>query len=62
MQRSPLPVNVMVMDGMISNAELQELGVKRISYGPYSYFQALHHLQDDARSILQPPAHYLEMS
>ncbi|MEK5435457.1 PEP phosphonomutase [Paenibacillus odorifer] len=61
-QQSPLPVNVMVMDGMISNAELQELGVKRISYGPYSYFQAQHHLQDDARSILQPPAHYLEMS
>ncbi|HEY4432142.1 MAG TPA: isocitrate lyase/phosphoenolpyruvate mutase family protein [Paenibacillus sp.] len=52
-QKSPLPVNVMVMDGMISNAELQELGVKRISYGPYSYFQAQHQLQDHARILLQ---------
>ncbi|KTD84935.1 isocitrate lyase/phosphoenolpyruvate mutase family protein [Paenibacillus etheri] len=52
-QKSPLPVNVMVMDGMVSNAELQELGVKRISYGPYSYFQAQHNLQESARTILQ---------
>jgi 2-methylisocitrate lyase-like PEP mutase family enzyme len=52
-QKSPLPVNVMVMDGMISNTELQELGVKRISYGPHSYFQAQHNLQDNARTILQ---------
>jgi 2-methylisocitrate lyase-like PEP mutase family enzyme len=58
-QQSPLPVNVMVMDGMISNAELQELGVKRISYGPYSYFQAQHNLQEDARTILQPSAHII---
>ncbi|WP_339318930.1 isocitrate lyase/phosphoenolpyruvate mutase family protein [Paenibacillus sp. FSL R10-2734] len=61
-QQSPLPVNVMVMDGMISNAELQEIGVKRISYGPHSYFQAQSNLQEQARTILQPPAHYLEMS
>lgn len=61
-QQSPLPVNVMVMDGMISNVELQELGVKRISYGPHSYFQAQHNLQEDARAILQLPAHYSEMS
>lgn len=53
-QKSPLPVNVMVMDSMISNAELQELGVKRISYGPYSYFQAQRNLQEVARTILQP--------
>lgn len=52
-QKSPLPVNVMVMNGMVSNAELQELGVKRISYGPYSYFQAQHNLQESARTILQ---------
>ncbi|MNO32754.1 Methylisocitrate lyase [compost metagenome] len=61
-QRSPLPVNIMVMDGMISNAELQELGVKRISFGPYSYFQAQHQLQDHTRIILQSLAHYSEMS
>ncbi|MBC2255513.1 isocitrate lyase/phosphoenolpyruvate mutase family protein [Listeria ivanovii] len=39
-QKSPLPVNVMLMDGMVSTAELTEIGVKRISYGPNSYFQA----------------------
>lgn len=54
MQRSPLPVNVMVMDGMFSNHELQELGVKRISYGPQSYFQTQHILQENARTVLQP--------
>lgn len=53
-QKSPLPVNVMVMDGMISNTELQELGVKRISYGPNSYFHAQQLLQENAQAILQP--------
>lgn len=53
-QKSPLPVNVMVMDGMISNHELQELGVKRISYGPHSYFETQHILQENARTVLQP--------
>lgn len=37
-QKSPLPVNVMVRESMISNNELQEIGVKRISYGPFSFF------------------------
>lgn len=31
-KKSPLPVNIMVMDGMLSNHELQKIGVKRISY------------------------------
>lgn len=61
-QHSPLPVNVMILEGMATNAELQELGVKRISYGPYSYFQAQRQLQDHARTILQSHEHSLEMS
>jgi 2-methylisocitrate lyase-like PEP mutase family enzyme len=53
-QKSPLPVNVMVIDGMLSNHALKEIGVKRISYGPHSYFQANHNLQENARHILEP--------
>lgn len=30
----PIPVNAMRLPGMVSNAELSELGVARISYGP----------------------------
>lgn len=51
-QRSPLPVNVMVMDGMIPLIELQELGVKRISYGPHSYFRTQQILKQNAQAIL----------
>lgn len=50
-QKSPLPVNVMLMDGMISVKELQEIGVKRISYGPNSYFQANLAIQQAAEKI-----------
>ncbi|MCD2223241.1 isocitrate lyase/phosphoenolpyruvate mutase family protein [Listeria cossartiae] len=39
-EKSPLPVNVMMMDGMLSSEELQKIGVKRISYGPFSFFRA----------------------
>ena len=38
---TPLPVNVMVMDGVPSNDRLAELGVARISYGPIPYIRAL---------------------
>lgn len=36
--RSPLPVNIMISEGSPSISELVETGVKRISYGPISYF------------------------
>ena len=36
-----LPVNVMVMEGVPSNARLAELGVARISYGPIPYIRAV---------------------
>ncbi|OMC75960.1 phosphonomutase [Paenibacillus odorifer] len=61
-EKSPLPVNIMVMDGMLSNHELQNIGVKRISYGPRSFFQAQHNLQENARQTLDTSGLYLEMS
>lgn len=52
-RKSPLPVNVMVMESMISNYELQEMGVKRISYGPLSFFQSNKDLQARLENILE---------
>jgi 2-methylisocitrate lyase-like PEP mutase family enzyme len=47
-----LPVNVMVMDGVPSNARLSELGVVRISYGPIPYIRAMKALGQEARTTL----------
>ena len=47
-----LPVNVMVMDGVPSNARLAKLGVARISYGPIPYLSAMKALKEDARKVL----------
>jgi 2-methylisocitrate lyase-like PEP mutase family enzyme len=38
---TPLPVNVMVMDGVPANERLAEIGVARISYGPIPYLNAM---------------------
>jgi len=46
---SILPVNVMVMDGLSSDARLAEIGVARISYGAMSYLRAIELLQQEAR-------------
>jgi 2-methylisocitrate lyase-like PEP mutase family enzyme len=45
-----LPVNVMVMDAVPSNARLSELGVARISYGPIPYIRAMKMLEQEART------------
>jgi 2-methylisocitrate lyase-like PEP mutase family enzyme len=45
-----LPVNVMVMEGVPSNARLAELGVARISYGPIPYIRAMKALEQEART------------
>ncbi|MBC8921433.1 isocitrate lyase/phosphoenolpyruvate mutase family protein, partial [Escherichia coli] len=50
---SPLPVNVMRIDGMLSNEELQKIGVKRISYGPFSFFQANLAIQLEVERIFE---------
>jgi 2-methylisocitrate lyase-like PEP mutase family enzyme len=49
---TPLPVNVMVMDGVPSNDRLAELGVARISYGPIPYIRALETLGEQAKTVL----------
>ena len=48
----PLPVNVMVMEGVPSNARLAELGIARISYGPIPYIRAMKALEEEARTAL----------
>jgi 2-methylisocitrate lyase-like PEP mutase family enzyme len=46
-----LPVNVMVMEGVPSNARLAELGVARISYGPIPYIRAMKALEQEAKKM-----------
>src|ERR1700740_1049529 len=49
-----LPVNVMLMDSVLSIARLAELGVARVSWGPISYLQAMTALEEQARQALSP--------
>lgn len=49
---SPLPVNVMVMDGIPFTQRLSQLGVSRISYGPIPYIAAIGTLKEDAKKAL----------
>ena len=51
-QASPLPVNIMVGKGSLSNARLAELGVARISHGPGPYLQAMAQLEAAARAAM----------
>jgi 2-methylisocitrate lyase-like PEP mutase family enzyme len=48
-----LPVNVMVMEGVPSNARLAELGVARISYGAIPYIRATKTLEQETRTALK---------
>ncbi len=45
-----LPVNVMRLPGMVGNAQLADLGVSRISYGPAPWRDAMAGLTEAARS------------
>jgi 2-methylisocitrate lyase-like PEP mutase family enzyme len=49
--RSPLPVNIMVMPDTPSNSEMATLGVARISYGPGPYRQMITSLKSAASAI-----------
>jgi 2-methylisocitrate lyase-like PEP mutase family enzyme len=49
---APLPVNVMVMNGVPANDELAKLGVARISYGALPYIRAMSDLQQEAKKAL----------
>ncbi len=51
-QASPLPVNVMYLPALPGAKRLCELGVARISYGPYPYRQAMQFLEDAARAAM----------
>jgi 2-methylisocitrate lyase-like PEP mutase family enzyme len=50
---SPLPVNVMVMEGVSPVHQLAKLGVARVSYGPIPYIEATSRLQKEAGRVLQ---------
>lgn len=43
------PTNVMRLPEMVSNAQLAELGVARISYGGSPWYDAMAKVQDAAR-------------
>jgi len=47
----PIPVNVMVMEGVPSNDELARLGVARISYGPIPYVESMSTLREKAGKL-----------
>ena len=45
----PLPLNVMRLPGMVSNSELAQLGVARISYGPGPWREAMAGIENAAK-------------
>jgi 2-methylisocitrate lyase-like PEP mutase family enzyme len=52
-ERSPLPLNIMVMDQTPSLREMGSLGVARVSHGPRPYVFAMQALQNAAREALK---------
>jgi 2-methylisocitrate lyase-like PEP mutase family enzyme len=48
----PIPVNVMVMEGVPSNDELAKLGVARVSYGAIPYAESMSTLREKAGKVL----------
>ncbi len=50
--RSPLPINIMVLPTTLSPTQLADLGVARISYGPSPYRRAMETLTEAARAVL----------
>ena len=50
-ESSPLPVNIFVIPGVPSNAEMAALGVSRISYGPGPYRKMIEWLHSEAASV-----------
>ncbi|HEX6279072.1 MAG TPA: isocitrate lyase/phosphoenolpyruvate mutase family protein [Pyrinomonadaceae bacterium] len=51
--RSPLPVNIMVLPDTPSNSEMTALGVARISYGPGPYRQMIEWLKSAASAVYE---------
>lgn len=50
---SPLPVNVMKSDTCPDLSELKRLGVARVSYGPYPYFNAMADLKSRTKGVME---------
>ena len=48
---TPIPVNVMVMDGVPSNDELAKLGVARVSYGALPYAESMSAVREKAGKL-----------
>ena len=51
-RESPLPVNVMLVDGSATIAEVAGLGVARVSHGPAPYLAMMEQLTSSYRSLL----------
>jgi 2-methylisocitrate lyase-like PEP mutase family enzyme len=51
-ERSPLPVNIMVLPYTPTSKQLAQLGVARISYGPAPYSQVMDVLKEAGRKAL----------
>lgn len=47
----PLPVNIMVMEGVSPTTRLAALGVARVSHGPIPYIRAMNDLKTAAQAI-----------
>jgi 2-methylisocitrate lyase-like PEP mutase family enzyme len=50
---SPLPVNILMRPGVPSSKRLAELGVARISHGPYPYRQMIAALKEAASRVME---------
>jgi 2-methylisocitrate lyase-like PEP mutase family enzyme len=48
---TPLPVNIMIMDGAPPIPRLAELGVARVSYGPLPFAELAQQLEENARRV-----------
>lgn len=51
-QSISLPVNIMYLPGLAETTQLAELGVSRISYGPFPYRQVMQMLTENARAVI----------
>jgi 2-methylisocitrate lyase-like PEP mutase family enzyme len=51
-ERSPLPVNILMLPDAPSSKQLANLGVARISYGPIPYRQMIEALKEAGRKAL----------
>ena len=51
-EESPLPVNIIWLDGMVPTQEIAKAGASRISYGPGPYLKMIEWLKSEARTAL----------